>query len=457
MNTNDNKTDKPRENMMAAMPIPKLLLTISLPIVISMLIQALYNIIDSIFVAQLGEEALTAVSLTYPLQMLIIAVAVGTSVGMNALLSRFLGSGQPKLANLIAKNALFLSIINGVIFAIIGFCFSELFFALQTDNQMVIDYGSKYMFIISIFSMSVFMQITFERYIHATGKTVFSMISQACGAIINIILDPILIFGLFGFPRLEVAGAAIATVIGQCTGALLGFIFVKKYAKNIDISMKGFRPDARAIKDIYKIGFPAILMQSVVSIMALAMNNILLMFSTTATAVFGVYYKLQSFIFMPIFGINNGLVPIIAFNYGAKQKHRIIEAFRLASITATVIMILGTLLFNLVPVPLLRLFDASDEMLAIGTDALRIISFSFPFAGYCLVSCSLFQALGNSVHSLIISAARQLVILIPVAYYLAVAFDLSYVWYAFLIAEFISLIVSIILTRYTFKHKLNQL
>ncbi len=457
MNTNENKTDTPQQNIMAAMPIPKLLLTISLPIVISMLIQALYNIIDSIFVAQLGEEALTAVSLTYPLQMLIIAVAIGTSVGMNALLSRFLGSGQPKLANLIAQNALFLAIINGVIFAIIGFCFSEIFFTLQTDNQSVIDYGSNYMFIISIFSMSVFMQITFERYIHATGKTVFSMISQACGAIINIILDPILIFGLFGLPRLEVAGAAIATVIGQCTGALLGFIFVKKYAKNIDISMKGFRPDARAIKDIYKIGFPAILMQSLVSVMALAMNNILLMFSTTATAVFGVYYKLQSFIFMPIFGINNGLVPIIAFNYGAKQKHRIIEAFRLASITATVIMVLGTLLFNLVPVQLLRLFDASDEMLAIGTDALRIISFSFPFAGYCLVSCSLFQALGNSVHSLIISAARQLVILIPVAYYMAVAFDLSYVWYAFLIAEFISLIVSIVLTRYTFKHKLNQL
>lgn len=457
MNIQEEKMAKQPKNIMGTMPIPKLLLTISLPLVISMLVQALYNIIDSIFVAQLGEDALTAISLVYPFQMLIIAVAVGTGVGMNALLSRYLGANQPKLANLIARNALFLAILNGIVFALIGLFCSNIFFALQTDNQAVILYGSNYMPIISLFSINIFIQITFERYIQATGKTVYCMIAQGAGAIVNIILDPILIFGLFGFPRLEVAGAAIATVIGQFTGATLGIIFVKKYAKNIDINMKGFRPDKKSISDIYKIGFPAILMQSIISIMAFAMNNILLMFSTTATAVFGVYYKLQSFIFMPVFGINNGLIPIIAFNYGAKQRGRIVEAFRLATIVATIIMVLGTLLFNLFPTQLLQMFDASDEMLGIGTKALRLISLSFPFAGCCIISCSLFQALGNSVHSLIVSASRQLIILLPIAYYLAISGGLDSVWYAFLIAEFISFIISLLITKYTFKHKLKDL
>lgn len=455
INVHKEEAVNPQQNIMGTMPIPKLLIRISLPIAISMLIQALYNIIDSIFVAQLGEDALTAVSLTFPIQMLIIAVAVGTGVGMNALISRYLGAKQPQLVKLIAQNAVFLAIISGIVFAIIGLCFSTLFFTLQTSNQTVIDYGSRYMLIVTTFSMGAFLQITFERNIQATGRTMFSMISQAVGAIINIVLDPILIFGLFGFPRLEVAGAAIATIIGQCSGAFLGFVFVHKFAPEIDINMRGFRPNKSAISDIYKIGFPAILVQSIASIMSLGMNNILLMFSTTATAVFGVYFKLQSFIFMPVYGLTNGLIPIVGYNYGAGQTKRIKEAFRLATCIAIGIMLLGTLLFNLIPTQLLGLFDASDEMSAIGTVALRVISLSFPLAGYSLVGCALFQAMGNSVHSLIVSAARQLVILLPAAYYLALASGLDFVWYAFPIAELVSVIICIALTKYTFKKKLN--
>lgn len=454
-NTQENPTRRPQENMMGTMPIPKLLITISLPIAISMLIQALYNIIDSIFVAQLGEDALTAVSLTYPIQMLIIAVAVGTGVGMNALIARYLGAKQPHLANQIAQNAILLAVLNGVVFAIIGICFSHLFFALQTDNQTVVNYGSQYMRIVTTCSLSVFFQITFERMIQSTGKTMFSMISQASGAIINIILDPILIFGLFGFPRLEVTGAAIATIIGQFTGALLGFIFVHKFATDLNVSMRGFRPNKTAIANIYKIGFPAILVQSIASIMSLGMNNILLMFSTTATAVFGVYFKLQSFIFMPVYGLSNGLIPIVGYNYGAGHPKRISEAFRLATFIAIGIMLLGTLLFNLIPVQLLNMFDASDEMLTIGTAALRIISFSFPFAGYSIIGCALFQALGNAVHSLIVSAARQLVLLLPVAFFFAVTMGLDTVWYAFPLAELVSVLICIFITRYTFNKKLK--
>lgn len=450
-------TTKPKENIMASMPIPKLLITISLPIAISMLIQALYNIIDSIFVAQLEEDALTAVSLTYPIQMLIIAVAVGTGVGMNALISRFLGAKKLNDANVIARNALFLAVINGIIFATIGLLFSDIFYTSQTSNQVVINYGSSYMRIVSAVSMGVFFQITFERYMQATGQTLFSMVSQLVGAIINIILDPILIFGLLGFPRLEVAGAAVATVIGQWSGALVGFIFVRKFSNAIDINMKGFRPDKKAILSIYKIGFPAIIMQSLASIMSFSMNSILLMFNTTAIAVFGIYIKLQSFIFMPIYGLTNGLIPIIGFNYGSGQKQRIIKAFKLATFIAVGVMFIGTLVFCMLPVPLLKMFDASDELMSIGIIALRVMSLSFPFAGFSLICCSLYQALGNSVHSLIISLARQLVILIPAAYILALTGGLNNVWISVPIAEFISLIICIFITKHTFKTKLTQL
>lgn len=445
--TNIQNQSKSRENIMGTMPIPKLLLTISLPIAISMLIQALYNIVDSIFVAQIGEDALTAVSLTYPIQLLIIAVAVGTSVGMNAMLSRYLGSKEISYANGIAKNAIFLSTLNGAVFAIIGIFFSKFFFTMQTDNELIITYGSQYMPIVTILSIGIFCQITFERCLQATGLSFYSMISQGIGAIINIILDPILIFGLFGLPRLEVAGAAIATVVGQLTGAILGFIFVRKHAKVLDINMSGFRPDRRFIKQIYQIGIPAIIMQSIASIMAFAMNSMLLMFSTTATAVFGVYFKLQSFIFMPVYGINNGLIPIIGYNYGARNKKRIMDSFRLAGIVSCIIMIIGTFIFLLFSTPLLQMFDASDEMLEIGTTALRIISISFPIAGYSIVCCSIYQALGNSVYSLIISATRQLIFLIPIAYLFTLLGDLSVVWYAFPISEFISLLICIYLTQ----------
>ncbi|MFI3171884.1 MAG: MATE family efflux transporter [Eubacteriales bacterium] len=424
-----------KENKMGAMPIPKLLIAISLPMIVSMLVQALYNIIDSIFVSKLGEDALTAVSLTFPIQNLIIALSVGTGVGINALISRYLGAKKNELASSIAKHGLLLSFLNFIVFACIGIFFSETFFSLQTDNQTIIDYGYQYMSIICICSIGVFYQITFERIVQSTGKTIFNMIMQGTGAIINIILDPILIFGLFGFPRLEVAGAAIATVIGQMCGALLGYIFITKYTKEVNISLKGFRPNKKAIISIYQIGFPSIIMQSVGSIMVLGMNAILLMFSTTATAVFGVYFKLQSFIFMPIFGLTNGLISIVGYNYGAKNKQRIMEAYKLACFFAAGVMFIGMLVFQLVPDKLLLMFEASDEMLAIGEVALCTISYCFVFAGFCIVTSAMFQALGVAVYSLIVSIARQLFILLPCALVLAKVGGLDMVWYAFPIAE----------------------
>ncbi len=446
-----------KENKMGVMPIPKLLITISLPMILSMLVQAMYNIIDSIFVAKLGEDALTAVSLCFPIQNLIIAVAVGTGIGLNALISRYLGAKQGHFASLVAKNGLFLSFINFVVFALIGILGSEIFFTLQTDNQVIVDYGSRYMFIVCVLSFGVFYQITFERYNQATGQTVLNMISQGMGAIINIVLDPILIFGLFGFPRLEVAGAAVATVIGQISGALIGLYFVKKYTKEIDINMQGFRPDKKTIRSVYQIGFPAIIMQSIGSVMVLGMNAILLMFSTTAAAIFGVYFKLQSFVFMPVFGLTNGLTSIAAFNYGAKNKTRIMDSYRLCCYISFGIMLVGLVAFQLIPRQLLLLFEASDDMLLIGVNALRIISYSFILAGFSIVTSAMFQAMGDAVYSMIISFARQLVILLPVAYLLAKYCGLSQVWWAIPIAEIGCILNCIFLMKRTYKNKIMDL
>ena len=463
MNTNtaENKNTTSQttiqENKMGIMPIPKLLFSISFPMIISMLIQALYNIVDSMFVAKLGEDALTAVSLTFPIQNLIIAVAVGTGVGINALISRYLGAKQTELCSVIANNGLLLSLLNAIVFALIGFFFSHTFFAMQTTNTAIVEYGSEYMFIVTVFSIGVFYQITFERFVQSTGQTILNMFMQATGAIINIILDPILIFGLFGFPRLEVAGAAIATVVGQISAAILGLFFVKHYTKEIEIYIKGFRPDKKAISDIYKIGFPAIIMQSIGSIMVLGMNSILLLFSTTAAAVFGIYFKLQSFIFMPIFGMTNGLISIVAYNYGAKKKKRIMATYKLACIVAVIVMSVGALVFLIFTTQLLQLFDASSDMLAIGLPSLRIICFSFPIAGFCIVSSSMFQALGDSVYSLILSVVRQLFLLLPLAYVLANIGGLHSVWFAFPISEIFSALLCVILMKRIYSLKINPL
>lgn len=436
-----------QENKMGVMPIPKLLITMSLPIVLSMLVQALYNIVDSIFVAQINENALTAVSLAFPVQNLMIAISAGTGVGINALLSRNLGEKKYEDANLAARNGIFLAIVSSIIMALIGIFGSRPFFLMQTKDPQIVSYGTQYMTIITVVSIGIFMQITFERLLQATGRTIYTMITQGLGAIINIILDPILIFCLFGFPRMEVAGAALATITGQVIAVFLSLYYNIKKNPEININMKGFRPNKRVISYIYQVGIPSIIMQSIGSVMVFGMNKILLLFSSTAAAVFGVYFKLQSFIFMPIFGLNNGMIPIIAYNYGSRQKKRILSTIKLSVGIAVFIMCIGFFLFQAFPAQLLSFFDASEHMLEIGVPALRIISLSFIFAGYCIIIGSVFQALGNGMYSLVVYAARQLLVILPVAYLFAMIFGLHMVWWAIPIAEIVSVLLSMFLFR----------
>ena len=446
-----------QENKMGVMPIPKLLITMSLPMILSMLVQALYNIVDSIFVAQLSEDALTAVSLAFPIQNLMIAVAAGTGVGINALLSKSLGERKFDAANRIARNGILLGILSSIVFAIAGLFGSRLFFEVQTSDPEIIKYGTDYMSVITIASVGIFMQVTFERLMQSTGKTIYNMIIQGTGAIINIILDPILIFGWFGLPAMGVLGAAVATVTGQIVAAILGAVLNHKFNKEIHISMRGFKPCGKTIGAIYKIGVPSILMQSIGSVTTFGINNILLMFSSTAATVFGVYFKLQSFIFMPVFGLTNGIIPIVAYNYGARNKKRIYQTMKLGAALAIGIMFVGMLVFQIFPEMLLRLFDASSHMLEIGVPALRIISLCFVFAGFCIVCSSIFQALGNGIYSLIMSIARQLVVILPVAYAFAMLIGLEAVWFSYPIAEIASVLVCIVLMRRILKLKVSTL
>lgn len=447
----------PRENKMGFMPIPKLLFQMSLPMIISMLIQALYNVVDSIFVAQINENALTAVSLVFPIQNLMIAIAVGTSVGVNALLSRNLGERDFESANSAARNGLFLSFISYIVVAVVGALSAHTFMRVQTNDAQIVEYGTTYMTIVTVCCFGCFMQIMFERLLQSTGRTFQTMISQATGAIINIIMDPILIFGLFGFPKLGVAGAGLATIFGQIVGMFLSMFMNIKMNKEINISFKGFRPSGTTIKKIYAVGVPTIVMQSIGSVMTFGFNKILLMFTPTATAVFGVYFKLNSFIFMPVFGLNNGMVPIVAYNYGARRKDRIAQTIKLSVITAVCMMLIGLALFMLIPAQLLGLFNASADMLAIGVPALRIICISFLFAGYCIIIGSVFQALGNGVYSLIISLARQLFAILPAAFILAKVFGLNAVWWSFPIAEIVSLVITTIFLKKIYREKLSVL
>ena len=446
-----------QENKMGVMPIPKLLITMSLPMIISMLVQALYNVVDSMFVAQLNENALTAVSLAFPIQNLMIAVAAGTGVGINALLSKSLGEKKFETANTIAKNGILLGILSSLVFAILGLLGSRWFFEIQTDDAQIIEYGTQYMSVITIVSFGIFLQITFERLLQSTGKTIFNMITQGLGAVINIILDPILIFGWFGLPAMGVTGAAVATVIGQVIAAMLGWFFNQKYNKEIHVTFKGFKPSKETIGNIYKIGVPSIIMQSIGSLTTFGMNNILLMFSSTAATVFGVYFKLQSFVFMPVFGLTNGMIPIVAYNYGAQNKKRIYQTIKLSAIIAVSIMLIGVVIFQLFPQTLLGLFEASDHMLEIGVPALRTISLCFVFAGFSIVACSVFQALGNGVYSMLISIARQIVIILPVAFTFAKLFGLNMVWFAYPIAEVVSVIMCIFMLKHIIKTKVKPL
>lgn len=440
-------SQKQAENKMGTMPVNQLLFSMSLPMIISMLVQALYNVIDSVFVAKVGEASLTAVSLAFPVQNLIIAVAAGTGVGVNALLSRSLGEKNQKMANSAAVNGLFVFLVSYAAFALLGLFFSKLYFSIQTTNQDIINQGTAYLSICTIFSFGIFIEIALERIMQSTGRTIYNMITQGLGAIINIILDPILIFGLLGFPAMGITGAAVATVIGQIAAMALLLYFNLTKNPDVDLNMKHFKPDQQTIKEIYKVGLPSIIMQSISSVMTFGVNKILLIFSETAVSVFGIYFKLQSFIFMPVFGLNNGMVPIVAYNYGARKKDRIMKTIRSSIAAAVAIMLLGLAIFQLFPAQLLSLFDASEHMISIGVPALRIISLSFLFAGYCIVVGSVFQALGNGVYSLVVSIARQLVCILPVAYGFAKIFGLSAVWYAFPLAEIISMVMTTLLFR----------
>ncbi len=426
------------------MPVKKLIVTMSLPMMISMLVQALYNIVDSIFVSQINENALTAVTLAFPMQMLVISFGGGTGVGINALLSKALGEKRFDRADKAANTGIFLTAIHYVGFLVLGLCAAGPFIRTQTTEPEIIAFGTSYLSIVLVLSFGAFTQMLFERLLQSTGKTFHSMITQITGAVINIILDPILIFGLFGMPKLGVSGAAYATVFGQMTAGILAIIFNIRINKEIHFSPKLiFHPDKWTMGRIYAVGVPSILMMSIGSVMTYLMNRILIVFSTTATAVFGVYFKLQSFFFMPVFGLNNGLIPVLAYNYGAKKKERIQEALRFSIMLAFCIMVVGMTVFLLIPDRLLDLFSASDAMKGIGIPALRTIAIHFPIAGISIALGSTFQAFSKSIYALVISVSRQLVVLIPAAYLLSLTGMLNLVWWAFPIAEVVSLMLSI--------------
>ena len=440
-----------RENKMGTMPENKLLLSMAVPMMISMLVQALYNIVDSIFVSRICEDALTAVSMAFPWQNIVIAIAVGFGVGINALLSRALGQKNVERVNQVAINGLLLALLSYLLVLVAGLLGIRAYMRTQTDIESIVNYGITYLNICILCSFGVFVEITFERFLQATGRTVYSMITQLTGAITNIILDPILIFGLLGFPKLGIAGAAWATVIGQCVGAVVAVTLNHFKNPEVHLRLRHIRPNGRLMGEITAISIPSIIMSCISSLTCFVMNLILITFSSTAVAVFGVYFKLQSFVFMPVFGLNNGMVPIIAYNYGAQKPERIHKTIRLGMAYAVAIMVIGLLVFQLIPKELLLMFDASDAMLEIGAPALRIMSLAFVFAGIGIASSSACQAFGYSVYSMLISIARQIVVLIPAAYLLSLTGVLRSIWFAFPIAEIVSLFLSLFFLRTTLK------
>ncbi len=442
---------------MGYMPIFKLVVNMSLPMIISMLVQALYNVVDSMFVSRVSENALTAVSLAFPAQNLMIGVATGTAVGVNALLSKSLGEKNYKRANQIAENGIFLSFIGFLIFLIFGLFGTEVFFRTQTDIEDIISSGVDYLRVCSCFSFGIFGQIIFERLMQSTGRTFYTMITQGVGAIINIVLDPIFIFGYFGLPAMGAKGAAIATVIGQIIAFIIAAILNKKKNTDIDLKLKEFRPNLKIIGRIYSIGIPSIIMVAVGSIMTFSINKIVIAFTETAAAVFGVYFKLQSFVFMPLFGMNNGVIPIISFNYGARNKQRVMKTIGVAILFALFFMAIGLAAMQILPKELLSIFNASDQMIKIGVPALKTISISYIFAGFSVVLISVFQAFGKGLFSMSISIARQLVVLVPCAYLLSKTGELDNVWWAFPIAEVMSVLVAGAFFIYLYKKVITKL
>lgn len=446
-----------KENKMGVMPVSQLLLNMSWPIMLSMLVQAMYNIVDSIYVSRLGENGLSALSLAFPVQNLMIAVGVGTALGVNSLMSRRLGEKRVEGAIATAENGLFLAVMSWIAFLVFGLFFCRPFFTSFTGNETIIQMGVDYLSICCICSFGVFVTITMERIMQSTGKTIYTMFTQGTGAIINIVLDPILIFGWFGLPAMGITGAAVATVVGQIVGMLLALILNAKFNREIKLSPRTFRPSGRVIREIYQVGIPSIIMQSIASVMTVGVNKILISFSETAVAVFGVYFKLQSFVFMPVFGLNSALVPIVGYNYGARNRERIVHAVRLACVYALVIMSIGVLLFLAIPDKLLVLFDASPEMLTIGVPALRIICVSFFGAAIGITISSMFQAMGKGIYSLIMSVCRQLLVILPAAWILGKIGGLHAVWYAFVIAELCSLVLVLFMYRHIYRTQIKNL
>lgn len=444
-------SNKIEENKMGVMPVNKLLISMSLPMIVSMLVQALYNVVDSIFVSYISENALTAVSLAFSAQNLMISFASGTAVGVNALLSKSLGEKDFKKANKTAENGLFLAFAEYLIFLLFGIFGSRFFYTVQTGVEEIVEGGTAYLTICLTCSFGLFGQIMTERLMQSTGRTIYTMFTQGLGAIINIILDPILIFGYLGFPKMGIAGAAWATVIGQIAAFILALILNAKYNRDIQLSIKGFRPDKKIIGRIFSVGIPSIIMMAIGSVMNFLLNKILISFTETAAAVFGVYFKLQSFIFMPVFGMNNGIIPIIAYNYGAQKRKRMEKAIKLGTLYVAMFMITGLIIMQVFPEQLLSIFNAHGEMIKIGVPALKTVSLCFVFAGVCIVIGSVFQALGKGTFSMLVSVARQLVVLIPAAYLLSLTGNVNNVWWAFPIAEIMSLTVSLILFIYLYK------
>jgi putative MATE family efflux protein len=451
--------DRPQnaQNKMGIMSEGRLLITMSVPAMISMLIQAFYNVIDSVFVAQLGEDALAAISLIFPVQMLMVAVGVGTGVGINSVIARRLGEGNLESAGDASAHGLLLALANWVVFAIFGLFIVTPFVSAFSDSPAVIEYGRQYLSIISVFSLPMMVQLKIEKILQATGNMILPMVCSLIGALTKTILNPILVFGLLGAPKLGISGAAIATVLGNTVAMVFGLILFFGKDHEVTIRFKGFRLQKQILKDIYAVGVPAIAMQSIVSVMVAGLNSILIQYSQAAVAVLGVYFRLQNFIFMPVFGLMQGAMPIFGFNFGAKKKDRLMRSYRLVLIFAVSLMLVGVAIFMIFPVALMRLFNASEEMMHIGVRAMRILSLCFVPAAFGITNSTLFQALGHGVPSLLVSLLRQLILILPLAWVLALFGGVDTVWLSFPLAEIISTIASLLLLRYLYKKEIQPL
>lgn len=449
------------ENKMGTMPIGKLLINMAAPMIISMLVQALYNVVDSIYVSRISESAVTALSLSFPIQNLLIGFGVGIGVGVNFLLSKSLGEGNSEQANLAAGNGIVMALAAMLLFVIFGLVGSRPFFALQSDVAETVEGGTVYTTIVCVFSMGIFIEILGERLLQASGRTFYTMITQGVGAIINILLDPVFIFGFGPIPAMGIAGAAIATVAGQWVAGLLAIWFNIKFNPDVHFAKRYFRPKKSVILPILTVGLPSVVMNGIGSVMNFGMNQILLSFKAlhgeTPAGVFGIYFKLQSFFFMPLFGLNNATISIVAFNYGARNPHRITKTLKLASISALIFMLFGLGVFQFLPDVLLSIFNPNDNFLVIGRGALRTISWCFPFAAVCIALGASFQALGNGIYSTIVSLCRQLLVLLPVAWLLSLTGNVNAVWWAYPIAELASLIATAFFFLRIYRQKIRPL